>query len=554
MTFDLPPEPARLLAVSGPPRLGRLFALRRTDLLPFAALTLAYAIAALAGLQWTVVQGVGAVIWPAAGVALAGLLLGGVRLWPAILIGRLLAAAAASSTLPGVSTLLIAAGAVAAAVLPTLLLQRRGAFDPMLASLRDLVWFAVAGGALGGLISAATGVAGLAAAGVPIHAMQPVFLTWILGFASGVMTVGALILVWSPREARRQTLASWGHFAICMAVAGVLIWLIFLRPSGMLRTWHIYPLLIWAAVAFNARGVSLILTLTSLAGIWAAVEGMGPLADPTTDAKTGVVVTHQFVLITAATMLAMAAVADERRGKHKLQQAAQANAQLYASAQRENAERRRAEQHQRLLINELNHRVKNTLATVQSMIGQTLRTAPTPQAALDPLNARILALARAHDVLTEENWEGADLGAVVSAAVAPFAPPQSGRICCEGPRVRLSPSLALALAMAFHELGTNAVKYGALGEAGGQVRIAWRERPGEAGRRVQIEWVESEGPPVEPPARKGFGSRLLERALPAQLHGAVQLDFRPAGLRCEIEANLPSDALLADTQPSRRAG
>jgi len=196
-------------------------------------------------------------------------------------------------------------------------------------------------------------------------------------------------------------------------------------------------------------------------------------------------------------------------------------------------EQARAEQHQLLLINELNHRVKNTLASVQGIAFQTLRGEVSLAEARARFEARLMALSGAHNLLTEENWGGASLERVVGDAIEHLAG-ESGRFDVEGEPLRLAPRAALALAMALHELGTNATKYGALSVDGGRVSIGWTQK----GDRFHLVWRESGGPPVEAPGRRGFGSRLIERGLAADLGGAATLSFDPAGLRCDIEGSL----------------
>ena len=199
---------------------------------------------------------------------------------------------------------------------------------------------------------------------------------------------------------------------------------------------------------------------------------------------------------------------------------------------------KRAAEHQRLLVNELNHRVKNTLATVQSISAQTLRTAETTADARDAVETRLLALSRAHDVLTRENWEGASLNEVVAQAVEPYRAVGDNRLHAAGPDVRLTPRMALALSMALQELATNAVKYGALSNASGTVDIAWTVQNGVAPPRLNLRWTEREGPPVAAPRRRGFGSRLIERSLAQDLNGTVQIDFAPEGVQCVVDAPL----------------
>ena len=208
---------------------------------------------------------------------------------------------------------------------------------------------------------------------------------------------------------------------------------------------------------------------------------------------------------------------------------------------------KRAEEHLLLLIHELNHRVKNTLATVQSIATQSLRglDGPEADAGRAAFEARLIALARAHDILTRESWEGAELRAVVADAVRPLesADGQRSRFVLSGPPLRLAPRLALSIAMALHELGTNAVKYGALSKEGGHVAIAWTVERG-AELRLSLRWSESGGPPVTPPTRTGFGSRLIERSLARELAGEVQLRYEPGGVVCTIDAPVPAPGLL----------
>ncbi len=208
---------------------------------------------------------------------------------------------------------------------------------------------------------------------------------------------------------------------------------------------------------------------------------------------------------------------------------------------------KRAEEHLLLLVHELNHRVKNTLATVQSIAMQSLRglEGEEADAARAAFEARLLALARAHDVLTRESWEGAELRTIVADAILPLeaGDGQSARFSVSGPPLRLVPRLALSIAMALHELGTNAVKYGALSKEGGLVRIEWTVEHGQETMLI-LRWQESGGPPVTPPQRKGFGSRLIERSLARELAGEVELSYEPAGVVCTIKAPVPPPGLL----------
>ncbi len=197
-------------------------------------------------------------------------------------------------------------------------------------------------------------------------------------------------------------------------------------------------------------------------------------------------------------------------------------------------ERRRAEEHREILVGELNHRVKNTLAVIQSIASQTLGQASTIEGARTAFSARLINLANAHDVLTRENWDGADLVNIVTDTVEPHA--EGNRFQIVGERVRLGPSASLAISMAMHELCTNAAKYGALSTEAGKVAIVWRLEGVGEDRRLKLTWTESGGPLVDAPKRKGFGSRLIERALAQELGGTVNVTYEPAGVVCTIDA------------------
>ena len=199
-------------------------------------------------------------------------------------------------------------------------------------------------------------------------------------------------------------------------------------------------------------------------------------------------------------------------------------------------ERKRAEERRTLLINELNHRVKNTLAAVQSIARQTLRSGRSADQIMELFTARLVALSAAHDVLTRESWEGAGLREIVDGALGPYEQDRAGRLAVSGPDVRLSARAALGFAMALHELATNAVKYGALSGEAGHVELAWQVREAEQGARLELEWREAGGPPVVAPKGGGFGSRLITQGLPSELNGATELVFASGGVICRIAA------------------
>jgi PAS domain S-box-containing protein len=191
---------------------------------------------------------------------------------------------------------------------------------------------------------------------------------------------------------------------------------------------------------------------------------------------------------------------------------------------------REHEERQRLLVNELNHRVKNTLATVQSLVRHTLRDHDVAAEIERAVTERLLALSAAHDVLSRENWKNAELTDIVAAVMRPYDHPD--RVSTSGPRVRVSPKSAIALSMGLQELATNAAKHGALSSTGGRVQLNWTRN----GETVALEWRERGGPPVTAPELSGFGALLLNRVLPGELGHPAEVIYAPEGVICRLRA------------------
>jgi two-component sensor histidine kinase/PAS domain-containing protein len=208
-------------------------------------------------------------------------------------------------------------------------------------------------------------------------------------------------------------------------------------------------------------------------------------------------------------------------------------------------ERKLADERQALLLRELNHRVKNTLATVQSVASLTRRSAEnTDPAAWNAFMDRLQGLAKTHDLLTSTQWQGALLEDVLKNELDPYQDVMRQRIRLRGPRINLQPGAVLALSLAIHEMATNAVKYGGLSVPDGKVHVMWAITSGSPSPALLVEWVESGGPPVKKPERQGFGMKLIQRGLAQQLGGEIKLDFAPAGIRCVI--TFPITILVSD--------
>ncbi|WP_122469009.1 sensor histidine kinase [Brevundimonas lutea] len=207
---------------------------------------------------------------------------------------------------------------------------------------------------------------------------------------------------------------------------------------------------------------------------------------------------------------------------------------LLAKIFRDETPAKKAEEQRVLLLNELNHRVKNTLATVQSVADQVLRGAGVAREIRQSLTERLIALSRAHNVLVQENWAGADLRSLVCEVLGAYER-QPSPLTLMGPTVRLHPSQAVSVSLVCHELATNAAKHGALSRQEGRVEVEWNlAHDGEGRRFLTLLWRERGGPAVSPPDREGFGTKLIRRAFADQKGGSARLVFEPDGLQCIV--------------------
>lgn len=221
------------------------------------------------------------------------------------------------------------------------------------------------------------------------------------------------------------------------------------------------------------------------------------------------------------------------------------NGRLYQEAQHEIEERRQAQNQQSFLIRELHHRVKNTLATVQAVVGATARSTSSIEEFYKAFVGRIISLANTHSLLTEALWQTASLRNILEKELVPYNDARGERIELEGPDVELPSEIAVPVGMAIHELTTNAAKYGALSVRTGRVSVMWSVHGEGDERRLSLSWVERGGPRVQEPGRQGFGSRLLHRVLTTQLNAEVKVDYDPMGLRVSIDAPIKATASLS---------
>ena len=202
---------------------------------------------------------------------------------------------------------------------------------------------------------------------------------------------------------------------------------------------------------------------------------------------------------------------------------------------------RAAEEHRLILMRELAHRSKNQLAVIQSIAGQTGRSATSLDGFLDAFSQRLQGIAVSHDLLSDQYWRGAPLTELVKRHLAPFVGEKSDRVSVSGPPIDMSASEAEAIGLALHELATNSVKYGALSEPEGTVDVKWTVTAnGSSPGTVSLEWTEKNGPPIEaPPTRKGFGSRIIESLVATAVSGNSMIEYRPEGVYWRLNYSYP---------------
>jgi two-component sensor histidine kinase len=204
------------------------------------------------------------------------------------------------------------------------------------------------------------------------------------------------------------------------------------------------------------------------------------------------------------------------------------------------AVRKSSETHQRLLAAELDHRVRNTLASVQALAALSLRSNPSPEAFGGEFMLRLQALARAQSLLRRGGWKGASLDELVYEAVAPYVGAKAEKLAISGAGVRLSANAASTLSLALHELAANAAKHGALAAPSGRVMVTWRLH----GDVIELRWGEAGGPPVRTPTRRGFGLELIDRSITHEFAGEVEVDFAPSGFVCTLRLPLSGKVVL----------
>jgi two-component sensor histidine kinase len=464
----------------------------------------AYLLTAMLALKLASINPSATPIWPPTGLALASVILWGYRVAPAIYLGALLANVATAGSI--YTAALIAGGNTLECLVGAYLVNRWSAGPATFDTPAGVTKFALISLLAATPVSATVGVGALVAAGyADIHQSLAIWTTWWLGDLAGAVVVAPVIILWRRAGLRPSGLRELWASAITITGA-TLVGIIAFSPliaesttKNALGFLSVVPLL-WAALRGHRADTATAALILAAFAVWGAIAQIGPFNRATQNESFLLLLVFMMSISVPSLIL---------------------SADVWI--------RREAEQLRKLLSDELDHRVKNTLAKAQAIAALTLRNSQSPEAFNAAFVARLQAMARNHDLLARSGWTEVSLQQVVADTFAPYAD-AGERIAAAGPKVTLEYAMATTLGMALHELVTNAAKYGALSTSTGRVTLNWRID----GDFVDLSWTESNGPQVQPPTRRGFGLTVIEYSLASSLGGHVDFHFAPQGLACTI--------------------
>jgi two-component sensor histidine kinase len=456
-------------------------------------------------------------IWPPTGYALAVVLLLGYRISPAIFLGALLANVTTAGSVG--TSLAIATGNTLESLVGAYLINRwsdgRSTFDTPAGVAR----FAVICFVPSTIISATVGVGSLSLAGYADWSeVRSIWTTWWMGDLAGALVITPAIVLWGTTPARierRVLIQSCVIYAATIAV-GLIAFSPLLEQSptrNSLAFFAILPL-IWSALRRNQRDTATTALLLSCFAVWGTMSN-APFVS--SSLNESFLLLLAFMISVSVPSLALSA---------------------------DVAVRRRHEEHVNFVMRELSHRSKNLLFIVQSMAKQVARQTDNFDDFYEGFSRRLNAFAETHDLLVMGEWHGADIRELIRTHLAPFHNVDNNSVVIEGPELKLNPKAAEQIGLALHELGTNAVKHGALSVPTGVVTIRWDLETGEAHNPVlRFTWEEVGGPRVEQPQRQGFGDVVLTEIVPLSLRGNASLAFEPEGVKWVLLAS--SSSILA---------
>ena len=475
------------------------------------AVGLAYFVLAKAGLALASINPSATPIWPPTGLALAVAILWGYRAWPAIFLAALIANITILGSIYVSSA--IALGNTFEWVVGGYLVHRWSKGPATFDTPAGVIRFALISLIAATPISATLGVASLHLAGYAETAdLASIWMTWWLGDAAGALVVTPVVVLWArsdPRSLDRDHLMEMCALLAVTCIIGVIAFSPLIEQTAIREPLGFLAVgaLIWAALRGGPRDTATVALLLSVFAIWGTIEKDGPFARASLN-QSLLLLLMFMISVSVPSLVLSAYVAVHKRTEERL----------------------------KLLAAEVDHRARNALAVAQTLV--RLTRADTVPAFATAVTGRISALARAHTLLSQSCWEGVDFNGLVTQELAPYQSGDADRVQASGPPIALGPVAAQALAMALHELATNAAKHGALSVPQGRVKIEWAVG---ATNSFELRWVEMGGPDVMQPNRKGVGTAVVERTVRDQLGGAVDFKWRVDGLVCEI--TVPFEAL-----------
>ena len=471
-----------------------------------SALGLAYLLSAKLGLAVASVHPSASPVWPPSGLALAFCLLWGNRVWPAIAGGAFVVNAITFGSIA--TSVAIAIGNTLEGVLTASLVSRWCARNEPFGTPACVVFYSGVTFAPGTVISATVGVGSLYLAGYADPSkLGDIWVTWWLGDVGGQLVVAPVIVLWANANVLSFGRAELSRMARLMA-ATIAVGLLAFSPlmeqtprRGVFAFLAIGPLL-WAALRYSQRDTATVALVLSSLAIWGTLANHGPFA--AINLNDSFLLLLMFVISTTVPSLVLSADVSVRR---------------------------QAQMQQALLVRELQHRIKNVLTVVQSIVNSSFARGRDFESVGATLEARLQALARAEVHVTSGTVNGVPMWDLVSAELAPFG----SRWSIDGAPLVVGSSFAQKLALVLHELATNAAKYGSLSKAEGCVLVSWRvEQSTELGELLKFSWIERGGPLVEPPSEQGFGMQLITELL----GNAPRVSFGSSGFEFAVEVPL----------------
>jgi len=458
-------------------------------------------------------------IWPPTGFALGVVLLLGYQISPAIFLGAFIVNVTTAGSIS--TSLAIATGNALESLIGAYLINRWSDGCSTFDTPGGVIRFALICFIPSTMISATFGVGSLSLEGYAEWSdFRSIWTTWWMGDLAGALVITPAIVLWGtdpPRWLERRELIQSCLIYVATIAVGLVAFSPLLEQSpsrSSLAFLAILPL-IWAALRQNQRDTATVALLLSCFAVWGTMSNAGPFVR--SSLNDSFLLLLAFIISVSVPSLALSA---------------------------EVALRRRHQEHLNFVIHELSHRSKNLLSIVQSMANQVARQTNSLEDFYAGFTSRLCAFAETHDLLVKGDWHGADIRDLVRTQLAPFHNLGDNSVLIDGSELKLNPKAAEHIGLAVHELGTNAVKHGALSTPKGVVKIRWeQEKSGQPKALLRIIWKEIGGPPVEQPQRQGFGEVVLTKLVPVSLQGTASLEFEPEGVKWVLVA--PSSSLLA---------